>query len=246
MNEPLRNEIIRRWREDQSIRGIARCLGISRQRAARVIREHEQGRQEGSPHPDLPRLGKPRGSMLDPFQPAIEQLLARYPRITAMRVFEELRRQGYEGGYTILKERVRGLRRRPPGKTPVERFETAPGLQAQMDWAVYDMEFSQEGRRRVNLFSYLLGYSRRQYLCFTDRQDFETTIRQHVRAFEHLQGAAATCLYDNMKVVVDRWEDDQPVYNTRFLAFATHYGYRPRACWPRRPQTKGKVERPFH
>jgi len=56
---------------------------------------------------------------------------------------------------------------------------------------------------------------------------------------------AATCLYDNMKVVVSRYEDDQPVYNPRFLAFATHYGYRPIACRVRRPQTKGKVERPF-
>ena len=56
---------------------------------------------------------------------------------------------------------------------------------------------------------------------------------------------AATCLYDNMKVVVTGYEDDVPVYNPRFLAFATHYGFRPVACRPRRPQTKGKVERPF-
>ncbi len=48
-----------------------------------------------------------------------------------------------------------------------------------------------------------------------------------------------------MKVVVDRWEDDQPIYNARFLAFATHYGYRPWACKRRRSKTKGKVERPF-
>ncbi len=92
----------------------------------------------------------------------------------------------------------------------------------------------------------MLGYSRRQYLCFTDRQDFDSALRQHIRAFEHLQGLAATCLYDNMKVVVDRWEDEQPIYNTRFLSFATHYGFRPWACRPRRPETKGKVERPFH
>jgi hypothetical protein len=48
-----------------------------------------------------------------------------------------------------------------------------------------------------------------------------------------------------MKTVVDRWEDDQPIYNRRFLAFSTHYSFRPIACRPRRPQTKGKVERPF-
>jgi len=91
-----------------------------------------------------------------------------------------------------------------------------------------------------------LGYSRRQYLRFTDSQDLETTLREHVRAFTHLGGVAATCLYDNMKVVVSRREGEQPIYNTRFLAFATHYGFRPVACRPRRPQTKGKVEKQFY
>jgi len=111
---------------------------------------------------------------------------------------------------------------------------------------VLTLDFTQEGRRKVNLFSYVLGHSRRQYLHFTASQDLETTLREHVRAFEHLGGVAVTCLYDNMKVVVARYEDGEPIYNTRFLAFATHYGFRPVACRRRRPQTKGKVERPFY
>ena len=115
-----------------------------------------------------------------------------------------------------------------------------------MDDSTYTIDFSREGRRRVHLFSYLLAYSRRQYLHFVESQDFTTTIREHVRAFEYFQGVAATCLYDNMKVVVTKYDGDEPVYNTRFLGFATHYGYRPVACRPRRSQTKGKVERPFH
>ena len=48
-----------------------------------------------------------------------------------------------------------------------------------------------------------------------------------------------------MKVVVTSYDGDQPIYNTHFLAFATHYGFQPWACRPRRPETKGKVERPF-
>jgi hypothetical protein len=48
-----------------------------------------------------------------------------------------------------------------------------------------------------------------------------------------------------MKVVVSGHDGDEPVYNPRFLAFAAHYGFRPIACRVRRPQTKGKVERPF-
>jgi Integrase core domain len=114
-----------------------------------------------------------------------------------------------------------------------------------MDYSTYEIDFTGEGRRRVHLFSYILGYSRRQYLRFVEAQDLTTTLREHVRAFEHLRGVAATCLYDNMKVVVSGYEDDVPIYNPRFLAFATHYGFRPVACRVRRPQTKGKVERPF-
>ncbi len=239
------NEIISRWQGRQSMRGIARDLGISRWRVRRVVRAHTAARDDGALNSDLPRPVSQRKSKLDSFETKISQLLARYPEITATRVFEELVREGYKGGYTILRDRVKRMRSRP-NKPLVVRFETDPGVQAQMDWAVYDINFSGEGRRRVNLFGYLLSYSRREYLCFTERQDFDATVRQHILAFKHLKGLAATCLYDNMKVAVTRWEDDQPIYNTRFLAFATHYGYRPWACQPRRPETKGKVERHFH
>ena len=200
------------------------------------------------PQVNLARWGLPpkkRASKLDAFEPQLQEFLQRYPQMTATRLFEELQKLGYPGKYSLVRNRVRELRQRPMKPLTV-RFETGPGLQAQMDWSTYEIDFTQEGRRKVNAFSYLLGYSRRQYLCFTERQDFDTTIRQHIQAFQHLGGVATTCLYDNMKVVVTRWEDDQPIYNTRFLAFATHYGYQPWACQIRRPQTKGKVERPFH
>lgn len=251
MNSEERNEIIHRWQNKQSARSIARELNVSRYMVDRVIRTHAQSRDaELADRADIPpaSLGSApslRSSKLDAHNDKIKQLLERYPKITAQRVYEEIRLDGYNGGYSILRDRVRFLRKTPPQQLVV-RFETGPGVQAQMDWATYDIDFSMEGKRRVNLFSYILGYSRRQYIHFTETMDFETTIRQHILAFEHLGGVAATCLYDNMKVVVTRWEDDAPIYNTRFLSFATHYGYKPWACQVRRPQTKGKVERPFH
>ena len=268
--EELCNEVVHRTHRGESKRRIGMQLGISRWKVTEILRRYHQ-RREAQPTPEAqqipdspsndyrspqvktnesipPSLGRPvakRASKLDAFEPQLQQLIERYPNITNIRLFEEIQASGYTGRYSILSERMRQLRDRPPKPLTV-RFETGPGVQAQMDWSTYEIDFIQEGRRKVQLFSYILGYSRRQYIYFTERQDFETTVRQHIEAFKHLGGVATTCLYDNMKVVVTRWEDDQPIYNTRFLAFATHYGYRPWACQVRRPQTKGKVERPFY
>jgi transposase len=245
MNQAMRNAIVERRQAGTSVRGIARTLGIARQSVQRVLDQVAAERAGQTQASDLPPTAKRRPSQLDAYEPVLRELLARYPDMTAMRLFEELRGRGFAGKYTIVRQRVELLRPRPIAE-PVLRFETAPAQQAQMDYGVYDVDFTQEGRRRVYLFNYLLGYSRRAYMRFVDAQDFTTTIREHVRAFTYLEGVAATCLYDNQKVVVLRHDDEGPIYNPRFLAFATHYGFKPWACKPRRPQTKGKIERRFH
>jgi transposase len=243
MNPELVAKIVALFHGGASVRRIALSLGISRRTVHKALGQVEQARG-AKPSQGAPRRVAARGSKLDPYEPAIAELLARYPHISVRRILEELRPLGYTGGYTILSERVLHLRPSPV-VAPVQRFETGPGVQAQMDFSTYDLDFSEEGRRRVHAFSYVLGYSRRQYLRFVEAQDFATTVREHIRAFEHLCGVAATCLYDNMKVVVSGYDGGEPVYNPRFLAFAAHYGFRPIACRVRRPQTKGKVERPF-
>jgi transposase len=241
VNEATRLEIVQRHQQGASIRVIAGELAISRGAVGRVL-ARVQAQREGQATPEpRPR----RRSILDEYEPILRELLGRYPNLTGERAVEELRKRGFKGHYTIVRERIKRLRPRTT-PLPVPRFETGPGDQAQMDHGVYDLDFVREGRRRVYLFSYLLGYSRRQYLRFVESMDLPTTLREHVHAFHHLGGAARVCLYDNFKAVVLRHDADGPLYNPKFLAFATHYGFRPQACQVRRPQTKGKVERKFH
>lgn len=241
MNEATRQEIVQRQQAGASIRAIARELGMSRGAVGRALAQVQA--QRDGPTAPLPRP-RQRGSILDEYEPILKELLARYPNLTVERAWQELQARGFRGRYTIVRQRIRLLRPRA-SVTPVTRFETGPGDQAQMDYGVYDLDFTREGRRRVYLFSYLLSYSRRQYLRFVEAMDLTTTLREHVHAFHYLGGAARVCLYDNFKAVVLRHDADGPLYNPKFLAFATHYGFKPWACPVRRPQTKGKVERKF-
>jgi transposase len=241
MNEATRQEIVQRRQQGASLRTIARELGIARSTVKRVLAQVQA--QRDGPAAPLPQPRR-RGSILDAYEPILKELLARYPNLTVERAVQELQARGFQGRYTIVRQRMRLLRPRVSA-TPVVRFETGPGAQAQMDYGVYDLDFTREGRRRVYLFSYLLSYSRRQYLRFVEAMDLTTTLREHVQAFHHLDGAARVCLYDNFKAVVLRHDADGPLYNPKFLAFATHYGFKPWACRVRRPQTKGKVERKF-
>src|SRR5690606_25476634 len=49
--------------------------------------------------------------------------------------------------------------------------------------------------------------------------------------------------YDNMKTVVLKHSPIEIRFNRTFEDFLAYYGIVPKACRPKRPQTKGKVER---
>jgi transposase len=242
--EELEHEVVMQHVQGWTIRALTRHWQLGRNTIRRILRKHLARREQGHDLliPQAPRT--PRESKLDPFVPRIKLLLEQYPKITGQRMYEQLREAGYTGKRTILLERLRTLRPQPK-RDPVVRFETAPGEQGQMDWSPYTLVFRRTGKVTVNCFSYILGFSRRQFIDFVRERDHFTLIRRHRDAFEYYGGVPHHCLYDSEKTVVLRWEANRPVYNPAFVAFITHYHCRPVACRRGRPQTKGKIERPF-
>jgi len=225
-----------------SRRRVARELGLSRNTVRTILQRVGAAREGG--HSALPEAPVTRGSMLDEHEDFVRELLQSYPKLSAIRVQEELESKGFKGSYTIVKELVRRLRPQPK-KAPSRALPTEPGEQGEQDWSPYTLDFTEAGRQTVRCFGLVLSWSRRQYLDFTERENFHAFIRQHVRAFEHFGGLPRQIVYDRQKVVVLGRECGRDLYNPRFLAFATHYGFRPRALPPRSPKLKPRVEKGF-
>jgi transposase len=157
-------------------------------------------------------------------------------------LLERLMEQGYSGGITILKEYVHEFR--PAKSAPaVRRYETLPGKQAQMDWGITHYVDEYGNIHKTPAFVMILGHSRAKYVEFTKRCDFYSLLRCIVNAFEYFRGVPEIVLTDNMKTVIDGSEAGKPLWNRRFESFAADMGFVPKVCRPRRPQTKGKVER---
>lgn len=191
------------------------------------------------------KVGRP-GKLL-PFAEFIRERLKAFPDLTATRLLREIRERGYKGAYTAVKRFIAAIR--PPSAKPHEvRFETPPGLQAQVDFARFVVTFTDEptASRIVWLFSLVLGHSRHIFARFVAHQDLQSLLRCHVAAFDAIGGVPVEILYDRMKTAVTGENGEgQIIYNGSLLALARHYGFIPKACKPYRAKTKGKVERPF-
>ena len=188
---------------------------------------------------------KKRQSKLDPYKEFIAELLDKYNNITGQRVYEHLREKGYDGKTTILRDYLSSIRQ-VVSKTPVRLVETDPGQRGAHDWSDYNIKFTSTGKtEQVTFFSYILSYSRRQYIDLVDDKKQPTLFRELIAAFIYTDGVPREVKGDNQKVCVVRWEMGQPVFNRKYLEFATWYRFRPITITPRRPQENLKIERPF-
>jgi len=228
-------------RQGLSVAAIARRTG----RDPKTVRKYiERGIE--APVYGPRSVGRP--SKLAPFMEFLRERVTAFPDLSAARLTREVRALGYAGAYTAVKRFLAAVRPENGPKPYEVRFETPPGLQAQVDFARFVVDFTDDPStsRVLWLFSLVLGHSRFLFARYVFHQDLQTLLRCHIQAFEAIGGVPIEILYDRMKTAVIG-EDDQGhiAYNRSLLALALHYRFQPRACRPYRAKTKGKVERPF-
>ena len=227
---------IRRLHEIEKLSksAVAKRLGIHRWTVRRALASPE------GPPADLPRRPQVPGK-LEPYRDYLVQRLKEYPELTGAKLLYELRRMGYSGGYSILKDHLRGIRTKSP--RAFLRIETLPGEFAQVDWANVGGMVIGNAKRKVSCFVMVLSYSRRMYIEFTLSQCLEDFLAAHINAFRFFGGGVPKKInYDNLKTVVLARVGQDIRFNPRFMDFAGAYLFEPIPCGVRQAHEKGKVE----
>ena len=223
-------------RQGHSYREIARKTGRDRRTVKRYAENPEligQGRTKVE-----------RGSILDRFVPVIESWLGEDGEYRASWILDQIRKIGYTGSYTIVKDLVREIKQEK-SRIAYLRFETEPGRQAQVDFGDFKVVKPDGSERTLYKFSLILGFSRTAYCEFVDRCDMTSFLDAHQRAFAYLGGVPAEILYDRMRNVFIKKLAGKTQFTQGLMTLADHYGFTPEVAPAYSPWVKGKVERPM-
>ncbi|MDQ1286094.1 MAG: hypothetical protein QG663_1520 [Thermodesulfobacteriota bacterium] len=178
------------FNEELSISEIARQTGHSRMTVRKYL---------NSQVPPLPQKRSKKPSKLDGHREYIIDRLKEFP-LSASRIYREIQDRGFTGKYTIVKDFVREVRPEI-GVPAIYRYETKPGVQAQVDWGeVGKVEVDGKSRNfSVLACSWILKnetcriYVEHRYLQL---------IQCHLSSFHYFGGFTQEILYENMKQVV--------------------------------------------
>jgi len=236
LEEEVRKKIKDVFVKTASIRGTARALRISRNAVRRDLRRLDL------PIPTAP-IHWPRPGKLDPYKTKIRYLVCE-KHLSAIRILEEIKELGYQGGYSILKDYIRTFRPKPmrPPTTPIDH---KPAQEAQMDWSPHTVSLG--GREQiVHTASITLCFSRLLFIRFFPDQTLKRVILLHEEAFKEWGAVPVTITYDNMTTVGRHIGPGKIWINPTFQSFADDYDFKVIILPPGAKDRHGLVERPFH
>jgi len=155
-------------------------------------------------------------------------------RLTLIRLFEELRLLGYDGGYDAVRRYARTWGREHASHTAAAfvPLSFAPGEAYQFDWS-HEIVLVSGVTVTVKVAHVRLCHSRMMYCRAYPRETQEMVFDAHERAFAFFKGACTRGIYDNMKTAVDTiFVGKERQYNRRFLQMCSHHLVDPVACTP--------------
>jgi len=229
----IRHKVLR---EGQSVRQVARELGVSRNTIGKYLREAE---------PIRTRRARAR-PVWEQVKPRLDELLAEWEprttakqRLTGTRLQRQLAGEGYAIGTTLIRQYLRE-RRRQRQEVYIPLIHR-PGEEAQVDF--FEVVAEVDGQW-VKAWEFLLRlmYSGREFAWLYERCDQLAFLDGHVRAFAYLGGVVRRAVYDNLKPAVRRIVGAHRVLSERFLALASHYLFEPDFARVGEGHDKGGVE----
>jgi transposase len=233
ISQELKADILRKYHAEKwKVGTIARQLGIHHSTVQRVLT------QEGLIAPTY----SGRKSKADPYLPFMLATLAKYPLLTASRLYAMVRERGYSGQPDHFRSIVARLRPRKPAEAFL-RLRTLPAEQAQVDWAHFGKLRVGRALRPLMAFLMVLSFSRMVFLRFYLNARMPNFLRGHVDAFAFFGGVPRVALYDNLKSAVLERYGDAIRFHPTLLELAGHYRYEPRPVARYRGNQKGRVER---
>ncbi len=228
--------------QGKAIKAICRELGVSRKVVRKVIRSGSTKFHYEREDQPLPKIGRWRDT-LDQLL-LVNEAKASRERLTLIRIFEELRGRGYEGGYDAVRRYARrwSTDRGHATTAAYVPLSFAPGEAYQFDWS-HEVVVLGGVTVTVKVAHVRLCHSRMLFVRAYPRETQEMVFDAHDRAFALFKGTCGRGIYDNMKTAVETiFVGKDRLYNRRFLQMCSHYLVDPVACTPASGWEKGQVE----
>ncbi|CCD87245.1 conserved hypothetical protein; putative integrase, catalytic region [Bradyrhizobium sp. ORS 285] len=240
-------ETVARIRRERIVKGktikeIARDLKVSRKTVRKVLRSDETSFE-------YERVVQPRRK-LGQWTNELERLLsanaqkASRERLALIRIFEELRSQGYDGSHDAVRRYARRWGREHGEATAAAYvpLSFAPGDAYQFDCSD-EIVLLNGVTVTAKVAQGRLCHSRMLFVRAYPRESQEMVFDAYDRAFALFKGACRCGIYNNMKTAVETifvGKDRQ--YNRRFLQNYSHHLVEPVACTPASGWEEGQVE----
>lgn len=254
-------ELYLHWQAGESVRAVARNLGLDRNTVRKYIRAALEagfapGRvwsegewaafvQKALPEATDPLARCPAFLEIDRFREEIREAVGTN---TVTTVWQRLRDEaGLKASLSSFRRYLRAMMPEVLNRLEVTvwRPEVSPGEEAQVDFGYLGtwVDPAKGVTRRVWAFVMVLAYSRHMFVWPVLKLDLIAWLECHLRAFAFFGGVPRRLALDNLKDGVVKPDTYDPQFNRAYGELASHYHTLIDPCRKGHPKDKPRVER---